>query len=38
MESEQSYREELIAGISKQMKTIHDFSKRVIYVYLDDIH
>jgi hypothetical protein len=38
MESEQAHHEQLIAGISSQMKTILDSSQQAIYVYLDDIH
>jgi PAS domain-containing protein len=38
MINEQSRHEELIAGISKQMKTILDSSEQAVYIYLDDIH
>jgi PAS domain-containing protein len=38
MINEQSRHEELIAGISKQMKSILDSSEQAIYIYLDDIH
>ncbi|MFZ0532522.1 MAG: hypothetical protein WAM09_05030 [Anaerolineales bacterium] len=38
MINEQSRHEELIAGISKQMKSILDSSQQAIYIYLDDIH
>ena len=32
------HHEELIAGISKQMKSILDSSQQAVYIYLDDIH
>ncbi len=38
MTNEQSHHEELIAGISKQMKSILDSSHQAVYIYLDDIH
>jgi PAS domain-containing protein len=38
MTNEQSRHEELIAGISKQMKSILDTSQQAVYIYLDDIH
>jgi hypothetical protein len=38
MENEQHHHEELIAGISKQMKSILDSSQQAVYIYLDDIH
>jgi len=38
MINEQSRHEELIAGISKQMKSILDSSQQAVYIYLDDIH
>lgn len=38
MTNEQARHEELIAGISKQMKSILDFSEQAVYIYLDDIH
>ncbi len=38
MKSEERYHEELIEGISKQMKGILDSSEQAIYIYLDDIH
>jgi carbohydrate-binding DOMON domain-containing protein len=38
MESEQLLHEELVAGISKQMKRILGSSKQAVYIYLDDIH
>ncbi len=38
MEHEQIHHEELIAGISKQMKSILDSSQQAVYIYLDDIH
>jgi len=38
MINEQSRHEELMAGISKQMKSILDSSQQAIYIYLDDIH
>ena len=38
MTNEQLNHEELIAGISKQMKSILDSSQQAIYIYLDDIH
>jgi hypothetical protein len=34
----EQHHEELIAGISKQMKSILDSSEQAIYIYLDDIH
>ena len=38
MTNEQLHHEELIAGISKQMKTILESSQQAVYIYLDDIH
>jgi hypothetical protein len=38
MENEQIRHQELITGISEQMKTILDSSQQAIYIYLDDIH
>lgn len=38
MINEQIHHEELIAGISKQMKSILDSSEQAVYIYLDDIH
>jgi len=38
MTNEQRHHEELIEGISKQMKVILDSSQQAIYIYLDDIH
>jgi hypothetical protein len=38
MVNEQQHHEELIAGISKQMKSILDSSQQAVYIYLDDIH
>jgi hypothetical protein len=38
MSNDQSRHEELIAGISKQMKSILDTSQQAVYIYLDDIH
>ena len=38
MKSEEQHHEELIGGISKQMKGILDSSEQAIYIYLDDIH
>jgi hypothetical protein len=38
MTNEQLHHEELIAGISKQMKSILDSSHQAVYIYLDDIH
>ena len=38
MINQQLHHEELIAGISKQMKSILDSSQQAIYIYLDDIH
>jgi PAS domain-containing protein len=38
MENEQHHHEQLIAGISKQMKSILDSSQQAVYIYLDDIH
>jgi PAS domain-containing protein len=38
MVDEQRHHEELIAGISKQMKSILDSSQQAVYIYLDDIH
>jgi PAS domain-containing protein len=38
MENEQHNHEQLIAGISKQMKSILDSSQQAVYIYLDDIH
>jgi hypothetical protein len=34
----EQHHEELIAGISKQMKSILDSSQQAVYIYLDDIH
>jgi PAS domain-containing protein len=38
MLNEQVHHLELIAGISKQMKSILDSSQQAVYIYLDDIH
>ena len=38
MNNIEQHHEELIAGISKQMKSIFDSSQQAIYIYLDDIH
>jgi len=38
MINQQLHHEELIAGISKQMKSILDSSQQAVYIYLDDIH
>jgi PAS domain-containing protein len=38
MANELQHHEELIAGISKQMKSILDSSQQAVYIYLDDIH
>lgn len=38
MEHEQLHHEELVAGISKQMKSILDSSQQAVYIYLDDNH
>lgn len=38
MEHEALNHEELVAGISKQMKTILDSSQQAVYIYLDNIH
>ncbi len=38
MEPERLHHEELIAGISKQMKSILDSSQQAVYIYLDNIH
>jgi PAS domain-containing protein len=38
MENERLHHEELIAGISKQMKSILDSSQQAVYIYLDNIH
>ena len=38
MEHEIQHHEELIAGISRQMKEILDSSQQAVYIYLDDIH
>jgi PAS domain-containing protein len=38
MEHEQLHHEELIAGISKQMRSILDSSQQAVYIYLDNIH
>ena len=38
MTNELSRHEELIAGISKQMRGILDSSQQAVYIYLDDIH
>jgi carbohydrate-binding DOMON domain-containing protein len=38
MTNEHQVHEELIEGISKQMKGILDFSEQAVYIYLDDIH
>lgn len=38
MVNEEVRYEELIAGISSQMKNILDSSQQAIYIYLDDIH
>jgi PAS domain-containing protein len=38
MKNEQMHHEELIAGITRQMRSILDSSQQAIYIYLDDIH
>ena len=38
MNNIEQHHEELIAGITKQMKRILDSSEQAIYIYLDDIH
>jgi PAS domain-containing protein len=38
MTNKEQHHEELIEGISKQMKSILDSSQQAIYIYLDDIH
>ena len=38
MTNERVHHEELIKGISTQMKNILDSSQQSIYIYLDDIH
>jgi hypothetical protein len=38
MSHEDQHHQELIKGISMQMKTILDHSQQAIYIYLDDIH
>jgi carbohydrate-binding DOMON domain-containing protein len=38
MIDEQHHHEELMKGISSQMKGILDSSQQAIYIYLDDIH
>jgi antirestriction protein len=38
MINEQQHHQELIAGISKQMKSILESSQQAVYIYLDDIH
>ncbi len=38
MEKEQQHHQELINGISKQMKGILESSHQAVYIYLDDIH
>ena len=38
MENQQLHHDELVAGISKQMKSILDSSQQAVYIYLDDIH
>ena len=38
MNNIEQHHEELIAGISKQMRSILDSSEQAIYIYLDDIH
>jgi PAS domain-containing protein len=38
METEQQHHQELINGISKQMKGILESSQQAVYIYLDDIH
>jgi PAS domain-containing protein len=38
MEHEQLHHEELIAGISKQMRSILESSQQAVYIYLDNIH
>jgi PAS domain-containing protein len=38
MINQQLHHEELIEGISKQMKSILDSSQQAVYIYLDDIH
>jgi phenylpyruvate tautomerase PptA (4-oxalocrotonate tautomerase family) len=35
---EEQHHEELIKGISEQMKSILDSSQQAVYIYLDDIH
>jgi PAS domain-containing protein len=36
--NEDQHHEELVRGISKQLKSILDSSQQAIYIYLDDIH
>lgn len=38
MKDEQNHHEELIAGITRQMRSILDSSQQAIYIYLDDVH
>jgi len=38
MNDEQQHHQELMAGISRQMKPILDDSQQAVYIYLDDIH
>ena len=38
MEHAEVRHEELIAGISKQMKSVLDSSQQAVYIYLDNIH
>ena len=38
MKHEEQHHEELIQGISRQMKSILEDSQQAIYIYLDDIH
>ena len=38
MEHSREHHEELIAGVSKQMRGILDSSQQAVYIYLDDIH
>jgi PAS domain-containing protein len=38
MDHEQLHHQELITGISKQMRSILDSSQQAVYIYLDDIH
>jgi PAS domain-containing protein len=38
MKNDELHHQELIDGISKQMRTIMDSSQQAIYIYLDDIH